>query len=136
MIDDLECARNGLFLVEGLQEAYNKQWLGFPKDDNKFNDRTVLKVYNPEECSKLPLFNGSPDFVGDYDGFELQLKISEDELKHLQTALYLHAMTAFAGVSRSEIPDEKDFSIFMRTVRLARESIHKAAHEENVNIHI
>ena len=105
-------------------------------DLNIFNDRTVLKVYNPEECSKLPLFNDSPDFVGDYDGIDLQLKIGEYEHKSFKTALYLHTMTAFLRVSPNEIPDENDCSIFMRTVRRARESIDTAAHEENVHIHI
>lgn len=103
VIDDLECARNGLFLLEGIEIAFDKLWIGFPKDENILNNRMVLKVYNPEECSKLPTFYGSKNFVSEYEGFELQLNINGYEHKPFKTALNLHAITAF-----SKVPNESD----------------------------
>ena len=101
VIGDLECARNGLFLLEGIEIAFDNLWIGFPKDENILNNRMVLKVYNPEECSKLPTFHESKNFVSEYDGFELQLNINGYEHKPFKTALNLHAMTAF-----SKVPNE------------------------------
>ena len=103
VIDDLECARNGLFLLEGFEIAFDQRWIGFPKDECIFNNRMVLKVYNPEECSKLPTFNKSNKFVSEYDGHELKLNINGYEHKPFKTALCHHAITAF-----SKLPNENN----------------------------
>ena len=66
-----------------------------------YYNRMVLKVYNPEECSKLPTYNKSNKFVSECDGHELKLNINRYEHKPFKTALFLHAITAF-----SKVPNE------------------------------
>ena len=99
----MRASKKPSFLLEGIKKAFDNLWLGFPKDEDFFRDRMVLKVYNWGECSKLPTFDGSTNFVSEYDGFELRLKLNGYGHKPFQTALILHAIIAFSKVSNESI---------------------------------
>ena len=89
--EDVDSVRNGLFLSFNCEVAVDKLWLGFIKNPNPVVDGLVAKVYNFDECKKLPLFEGSNRFVFEFDGLPLNL----GEHNPLKTALFLHSYFAY-----------------------------------------
>jgi hypothetical protein len=94
-VEDLESARNGIFLCEGFERGLDENKLCFVRrEDFFYTDRIVLKVLNSKACKEIPIFQGSTESVDNYDGNELNLQCGRYEHKPFRTALYVHAVQA------------------------------------------
>ena len=105
---DVDHARNGLFVLEGFEIAFDKKYLGFCRSKNTLRNRIVVRVFDKEACSKIPIYRGSLQFVDEYHNFELNLVFGEYEHKPWKTALHLHVIMCLLQLRKSgkEIPSD------------------------------
>ena len=126
--DDVDSVRNALFLVDGIEKAFDKLWVGFVKNPNVLIDGLVMKVFNQDRCKDLILCNGSTEFVTEYDGRPLLL----GNHTPLKTALFLHSYSAYLKFGASApafwISPEKSTE-FSDQIKIHLESIDAAALE-------
>jgi HNH endonuclease len=84
---DVDSIRNALFLVSGIEWAFDRLLLSFGRNPmNPLSDQLYLRIFDMTACETLPLYEGSDQFVSSYNNRPLLLNGHEP----FQTALCLH----------------------------------------------
>ena len=90
---DIDCVRNGLFLAYNIEQAFDKLQLCFVDNPHPLIDGLVMKIYDVV-CRDVPLYTGSNEVIGDFDGRALTLGSHSP----FQSALCYHAYYTFLEV--------------------------------------
>ena len=100
----VDSIRNALFLVSGIEYAFDRLWLSFGRNPmNPLSDQLYLRIFDMTACEKLPLYEGSDEIVSNYNNFPLLLNGHEP----FQTALCLHEFSChmkYKDTTNSAVP--------------------------------
>lgn len=88
---DISGVRNGLFLANNVEKAFDSLKLSFIKSPNPLSDALVLKIWD-DSCRGTPIWAGHATVIGDLDGRELVLGSHNP----FRRALSYHACHAYA----------------------------------------
>ena len=84
---DVDSTRNALFLVSGIEWAFDRLWLSFGRNPmDPLSNQLFLRIFDMTACGRLPLYEGSDQVVSDYNNHPLLLNGHDP----FQAALCLH----------------------------------------------
>jgi hypothetical protein len=93
--------RNGLMLAVGFEKAFDQLQISFLKI-NPLKDALFLHIWD-DNCRQIPLWEGCSKTIGDYDGFELDLRNHKPFMRCLSYQAY-QAYLAFRSCSSEQPP--------------------------------
>ena len=102
---DIDSIRNALFLAQNIEIAFDRLQLCFVKNPHPLTDGFVMKIYD-DVCRNVPLYTGSNEVIGKFDGKALTLGVHSP----FQSALCYHAYHTFLGADFGAAVDMPKFS--------------------------
>jgi hypothetical protein len=85
-LEDLKSTRNGLFLADGVEKAFDTLKISFVKT-NLLQDSLHLKIWD-KSCFNTPLWEGCEETIGDFDDAVLNLEKHSPYLRALSYQAY------------------------------------------------
>lgn len=122
-IGDLEDIRNALLLCKNIEAAFDRKLLSFVPANSPFALNQYKLYIWVDSIKKHPIFPGSPQTIGSFEGAILNLSIGASTHNPFHRALSYQAYRAFKMWGKDfghTLPDDCDISVYQGTYKATR----------------
>jgi hypothetical protein len=102
-VQDVDDLRNMLVLCNGLEEAFDRQFISFVPNTNPFQGGFQVKFWK-DEFKNFPLHKGSERTIGEYDRMPLNLSVNGNEHVIFRRALSYQAFMCYVKWKNEKVP--------------------------------